>query len=83
VKFEKNASDTCAVPFQAYGWGRSREEVESFEWHKLFIEGHENVEDDERNGSPKYHRTYENIEKAWNVVRSYRHLSIRVMTVCL
>jgi hypothetical protein len=34
-----------------------------FEWHKVFKDGHENVEDDEKNGRPKCHRTDENVEK--------------------
>jgi hypothetical protein len=37
VKFEKNASDTCALPSKAYG-GEDMKKSSVFEWHKLFIE---------------------------------------------
>jgi hypothetical protein len=51
-----------------------------FEWYELFIEGGENVDDDERSGHPRCHRTDEN-EKVRNLVHSYRRLSIRAVTV--
>jgi hypothetical protein len=34
-----------------------------FEWHKRFVEGPEEVEDDERRGHPSTSKTEENIEK--------------------
>jgi hypothetical protein len=37
-----------------------------FEWHKWFKEGHENVEDDERSGCPRSHKTDEYVEKVQN-----------------
>jgi hypothetical protein len=46
-----------------------------FEWHKWFIEGHENVEDAERSHS-RSHRTNENVEKVWNLVHLRRCVSI-------
>jgi hypothetical protein len=46
-----------------------------FEWCKWFKEVHENV-DDKRSGHPVSHKTNENLEKVWNLVRSNRHLSI-------
>jgi len=33
------------------------------EWHKLFKEGHMNMEDDERSDYPGSYRTDENVEK--------------------
>jgi hypothetical protein len=35
-----------------------------FEWHKPFKEDRENVEDDERSGRLRSHRTDENVEKS-------------------
>jgi hypothetical protein len=37
-------------------------------WHKWFKEGRENVEDVERSGRPRSHRTDENVEKVRNLV---------------
>jgi hypothetical protein len=34
-----------------------------FEWHKRFVEGREEVEDDERTGRPSSSKTKENVEK--------------------
>jgi hypothetical protein len=39
------------------------------------------VEDAERSGRPRSHRTDENVEKVRNLVHSDRCLSIRAMTV--
>ncbi|GFT33285.1 hypothetical protein TNCV_4767651 [Trichonephila clavipes] len=36
---------------------------QDFEWYRRFGEGRENVDDDERSGSPRTSRTAENIEK--------------------
>jgi hypothetical protein len=47
-----------------------------FEWHKRFKEGWEDVKDDERPGCPKTHRTDENVEKVWKLVRSDRQLIV-------
>jgi hypothetical protein len=43
----------------------------------------ENVENDERSGRPKSHRTDENVEKVRNLVHSDRRLRIRAMAVKL
>jgi len=34
-----------------------------FEWHERFLDVREDVEDDERNGSPRSHRTDGNVKK--------------------
>jgi len=60
VKLGKNASDTYAVLFKAYG-GEAMKKWSVYEWHKQFKEGRENVEDDERS-HPRSHRTTENVE---------------------
>jgi hypothetical protein len=39
-----------------------------FEWHKLFIEGREEGEDDERPGRPSTTKTEENVEKISEIV---------------
>jgi hypothetical protein len=82
VKLGKNASDTCAVLYQAYG-REALKKSSVFEWHEQFREGHENVEDDERSGCPRLHKTDEDVEKVQNLVHSDKHLSIRAMAVQL
>ena len=50
-----------------------------FEWHKRFVEGREDVEDDPKTGRPCTSTTYSNIEKVRQLVRSDRRLTIRVI----
>jgi hypothetical protein len=40
-----------------------------FEWHKIFSDGREDVEDDERPGRPCTSKTNENVEKIEQIVR--------------
>ena len=50
-----------------------------FEWHKRFVEGMEDVEDDPKSGRPCTSTTDTNIEKVWQLVRSDRRLTIHVI----
>jgi hypothetical protein len=76
AKLGKNESDTCAVLSKAHG-GEAVKMADVFGWHKRFKGRLENVEDDESNGGPRFHRTDENAEKVRNLVHSHRRLSIR------
>jgi hypothetical protein len=58
---------------------RSYEKVNFFEYSKLFGKGRSYVKEDERSCRPRSHRTDENVEKVWDLVRSDRRLSIRGM----
>jgi len=60
-------------------WKNSR----YFEWHKLFNFGRDYVEDVERSGRWRCHRTDKNDEKVWNLVHTDRRLSIRAVAVKL
>jgi hypothetical protein len=61
VKLGKIASDTCAMLPEACGGETMKK------WHKLFKEGCGNMEDDE-SCRPRFHRTYEDVEKGRNLV---------------
>ena len=50
-----------------------------FEWHKQFVDGRKDVEDNPKSGRPCTSTTDANIEKIWQLVRSDRHLTIRVI----
>jgi hypothetical protein len=63
---------------EAYGAEAMKKSSVS-EWHKGFKEGPEDLKDDERTGRPKTHRTDENVEKVWKLIRSDRRLSVRMM----
>ena len=51
-----------------------------FRWHKLFLEGRENVEDEPRSGRPSTSKTDENVERVRALVGSDRRLTIRMMS---
>jgi len=51
----------------AYG-GEAMKKYSVFEWHKLFKEVHENVEDEGRSGRPRTHRTDENVGRVQNLI---------------
>ena len=48
-----------------------------FDWHRLFIEGLELVEDDYRSGRPSIFRNNENVQKMKDVVLGNCHLTVR------
>jgi hypothetical protein len=60
VRLERSANDTSAVLSLASG-GEALKKSCAFEWQKRFKEGRENVEDDERSGRPRSHRTDESM----------------------
>ncbi|GFY50480.1 HTH_48 domain-containing protein [Trichonephila inaurata madagascariensis] len=50
-----------------------------FEWNKLFREGTERVEYDERYGSPSTSKTNQSVSRVKNVLTSNRKMSIRTI----
>jgi hypothetical protein len=82
VKLGKNASDTYAMFSEVYGEEAMKKPC-AFEMHKWVKEGREKVEDDEKSGRTRCHRTDEYVEKVWNLVLSHRRLNIRAVLVGL
>ncbi|XP_072140818.1 protein GVQW3-like [Dermacentor andersoni] len=50
-----------------------------FEWHKLFGEGRERVEDDDRLGCPSTSKTNKNVSRVKNLLNSDRRMSIAMI----
>jgi hypothetical protein len=71
-----------AILSEAYG-GEAMKKPRVSERHKRFKGSRENVEDDEKSGCPKSHRTDEKVEKVRTLVHSEKRLSIRAMAVQL
>jgi hypothetical protein len=67
---------------ETYG-EEATEKPSVFKWHKKFKESHKNMDDNERSGSLRSHRTNENVEKVQNLVHSDRCSSIRALVVQL
>jgi hypothetical protein len=75
AKLNKTAAETYQLLCEVYGEDTlSRSRV--FEWHRRFLGGREDVEDDERPGRPVTMETDENVDKVWTLVRNDRRLSI-------
>ena len=78
VKLGKTATETLKMLRDVYG-DSSMSRTRVFEWHKQFVEGMEDVEDDPKSGRPCTSTTDTNIEKVRQLVRSDRRLTIRVI----
>lgn len=78
VKLGKTGKETHEMIKTAYGdnaIGRSS----VFEWHKLFREGREEVEDAARSGRPSTSKTEENVARVKNLLDSDRRLTVRMI----
>ena len=78
VKLGKTATETSKMLRDVYG-DSSMSRTRVFEWHKRFVEGREDVEDDPKSGRPCTSTTDTNIEKVRQLVRSDRCLTIRII----
>ena len=78
VKLGKMATEALKMLCDVYGdFSMSRTRV--FEWHKRFVEGREDVEDDPKSGRPCTLTTDTYIKKAWQLVRSDCRLTICII----
>ena len=76
VKLGITATETLKMMRDVYG-DSSMSRTRVFEWHKRFVEGRE---DDPKSGRSCTSTTDTNIEKVWQLVRSDRRLTIRVIS---
>jgi len=78
VEVGKSAIETLALLTVAYDeYAMKKSSV--FEWHRQFMEGREDVQDDPRSGQPKTHRTVANVDRVRTLVLSDRRLGVRVI----
>jgi transposase len=78
VKLKKTATATVEMLKSAYDEEcLSRTSV--FEWHKMFKEGRESLEGDERKGRPSTSRTEESTEVIQTCLAEDRTLSVRML----
>uniref|UniRef100_A0A8C3BF43 Mos1 transposase HTH domain-containing protein n=1 Tax=Cairina moschata TaxID=8855 RepID=A0A8C3BF43_CAIMO len=78
VKLSKTGKETHDMIKEAYGdadMGRSG----VFEWHKLFREGRERVEDDDCSGRLLTSKTNENVSRVKNLLNRDHRMSIRTI----
>ena len=78
VKLGKMATETLKMLRDVHG-DSSMSRTRVFEWHKQFVQGREDVEDNPKSGRPCTSTTDTNIKKVRQLVRSDRRVTIRVI----
>jgi len=79
VKLGESATLTYEKLKRAYG-EHSLSRVQVFRWHKSFLEGREQVEDEPRAGRLSTSKTEDNVERVRLLVRSHRRLTLRMIS---
>ena len=79
VKFGESASVIYEKLQRAYG-EHSLSRAQVFSWHKSFLEGREQVEDEPRAGRLSTSKTDDNVERVRSLVRSDRRLTLRMIS---
>ncbi|KAJ8959843.1 hypothetical protein NQ318_011576 [Aromia moschata] len=77
VKFGKNATETVSMIKTAYKEDAQSDQV--FRWHKAFLDGREEVDDEDRTGRPSTTTTADNVTRVRELLNSDRRLSVRLM----
>ena len=75
VKNAINGSQTFEMLQKVFG-NETLSSATVFDWHRLFKEGRELVEDDYRSGRPSISKNDENIQKIKDAVLRNRHLTV-------
>lgn len=83
IKFCVKLGESATVAYEklqrAYG-EHSLCRAQVFRWHKSFLEGREQVEDEPRAGRPSTSKTDDNVERVRSLVRSDRRLTLRMIS---
>ena len=83
IKFCVKLGETATVTYEklqrAYG-EHSVSRAQVFRWHKSFLEGREQVEDEPRAGRHSTSKTDDNVERVRSLVRSERRLTLRMIS---
>ena len=78
VRHEKTSTESLKLLQEVYG-DDTMSRTCTFESHRRFKEGREEVEDDHRSGRPSTSRTDENVERLRQKVWSDRRLTVRMI----
>jgi len=83
IKFCVKPGESATVTYEklqrAYG-EHSLSRAQVFRWHKSFLEGREQVEDEPLAGRPSNSQTDYNVERVRSLVRSDRRLTLRMVS---
>jgi len=79
VKRGQSANVTYEKFQRAYG-EHSLSGAQVFRWHKYFLEGREQVENEPGAGRPSTSKTFDDVERVRSLVRSDRRLTLRMIS---
>ena len=79
VKLGESATATYENLQRAYG-EHSLSRAQVFRWHKSFLEGQEQVEEEPRAGRTSISKTNDNVERVRSLVRSDGRLTLRMIS---
>ena len=83
IKFCVKLGESATVIYEelqrAYG-EHSLSRAQVFIWHKSFLEGREQVEDEPQARRPSTSKTDDNVERVRSLVRSDRRLTLRMIS---
>ena len=79
VKLDESATVTYEKLQKAYG-EHSLSRAQVFRWHKSFLEGRDQVEEEPRAGRPSTSQTKDSVERLRSLVRSVRRLTLRMIS---
>nr|XP_012152451.1 PREDICTED: putative uncharacterized protein FLJ37770 [Megachile rotundata] len=78
VNIGKTATETVAMIKSAYKKDALSDQ-QVFQWHKPFLKGQEEVDDEDRAGRPSTTTTADNVTRVRELLNSDRRLSVRLM----
>ena len=78
VRLRKTPTEALKLLQEVYG-NDTMSRTRFFEWHRMFKEGGEEVEDDYKSERQSTSRTDENVERVRQKVRSDHRLSVRMI----
>ena len=76
IKFSVKLGESATVTYEKFQrtcGEHSLSRAQVFRWHKSFLEGREQVEDEPREERPSTSKTDDNVERVRSLVRSDRH----------
>ena len=83
IKFCVKLGESATVNYEKLQWAygeHSLSRAQVFSWHKSFLEGREQVEDEPRAERPSTSKTDDNVERVRSLVMSYRRLTFRMIS---
>src|SRR5215469_12085722 len=83
IKFCEKLGESATVTYEKLQRAcgeHSLSRAQVFGWHKSFLEGREQVEDEPHTGRPSTSKTDDSVGRVWSLVRSDHRLTLRMIS---